>query len=297
MEYFAVILALSASFIWATASLVAFKPVKHFGTFEFVRIQLPTATILLVIVVTLMGTWQTINWSYWPNLLLSGFVGILLGDLTLHKCLQHGGPRRMQILFSLNAPMVTVLGYFFFSEALTHAEAVGFLLVLAGVITAIWLTPSEDGRNQLEAIHGSIWGVVFWGVAAALCQAIGLLAMKPVIESGVDPLAASAVRTGGSAFLILCTFLLPQFQSFNKFKGHSALTLQTVIAGWMGYVLAMSLLLFALRYSSTGIVAVMGSTVPIMMLPISWLVTGIRPPIVAWIAALIVVIGTAVIIN
>jgi len=297
MNGFAVILALLASLAWACASVFAFNPVKHFGTFNFVRIQLPTSALLLIIVVTGLGTWDTVDWSYWPYLLTSALIGILLGDLALMKCLQHGGPRRMHILFALNAPIVAVLGYVIFSEALSTKVTIGFVLILSGVIAAIWFTPTDNSDDSLEKLDGNIWMTVLWGLIAALCQAIGLLAMKPVFNANIDPLAGSAIRTSIGAALILLTFILPKYRSIPNLMNDMRVAGQTIFAGWLGYVVAMSLLLVALSLGKTGLVAVLGSTVPVMMILVIWITTKKMPSGMTWLSAMIVVSGTALIIQ
>ncbi len=73
MELFVVVFALSASLIWALASLVAYKPVQYFGTFEFVRIQLATSALVLVIIMMITGSWDTVLWKHSNALIISGF--------------------------------------------------------------------------------------------------------------------------------------------------------------------------------------------------------------------------------
>ncbi|NQU30292.1 MAG: DMT family transporter, partial [Anaerolineae bacterium] len=252
MHFFGILLGLSAAFTWATASLVSHKPVRHFGAFEFVRIQLPTSALLLCIIVTAMGTWNTVTWNQWDALVISGVVGILLGDLLMQKCMQHGGPRRMHILFAMNAPMAALLGYWLLGETLSLMDAVGGSLMLLGVCMAILFSKRVDSEHILEKVEGSLLGVILWGLGAALCQAIGLVAIKPAIVSGIDPLAASALRTGGSAVLILLLGLFPAWRFRSVVKAETGVFIQCVIAGWLGYVLAMSLMLIALKYYNTG---------------------------------------------
>lgn len=296
MPLFGILLGLSAAATWAVASLVAHRPVRHFGTFSFVQIQLPTSALLLALVVTVLGTWNTVSFDHVSAIVVSGFVGILLGDLFLHRCLELGGPRRMQVLFALNAPLAAMLGFFFLGETLPPAHAFGGALMLVGVIMAIVFVRSDDKENILEQVDGSLAMVVFWGLGAALCQAIGLVTVKPAIDGGADPLAVSAYRTAGSAVLIMAMGAFPMWRYQKVDAKNIGVFVQCVLAGWMGYVLAMSLLLVALRYYNSGVVAIMGSTVPVMLLPIMWIKTGKRPPLAAWVGAALVVAGSAVII-
>lgn len=296
MEVIGIILGLSAAITWAVASLVAHRPVTHFGTFSFVQIQLPTSALLLCIIVTFIDGWTSISFLHLNALIISGFVGILLGDLCLHKCLEIGGPRRMQVLFALNAPIAGVLGFLFLDEILSFKDLIAGLLMFSGVIMAIVFVSSNDEEDNFEQLRGSLWLVVFWGLSAALCQAVGLVAIKPVIDDGTSPLTASAFRTLGSAIIILSLAIHPRFRLKKISMDEIGVFVQCVVAGWMGYALAMSLLLIALIYHNTGIVAIMGATVPVVLLPIIWATTARRPPFLAWLGALLVVFGTSLII-
>jgi len=296
MQSLGIILGLSAAATWATASLIAHRPVRYFGTLSFVQIQLPTSALLLLVIASLLGTLSTISHDHILPIVISGFVGILLGDLFLHRCLELGGPRRMQILFAMNAPMAALLGFTFLGERMSFTDALGAALMLLGVIMAISFVRNENQDNSFEHLDVNLSVVVFWGLGAALCQAIGLVSLKPAIDAGADPIATSAYRTAGSALLIIGLGLFPRW----RFKPINATNLsafaQCVLAGWMGYVIAMSLMLLALQYYDSGIVAVMGSTVPVMLLPIMWIKTRKLPPLAAWLGAVFVVIGSTIIV-
>ncbi|OCC01281.1 hypothetical protein BA190_29665 [Labrys sp. WJW] len=288
----AILAALAASCTWACASLVSHAPARHLGAFAFARIQLPTSALLLVVIATMVGGWPTIEVGNWSIFLISGFVGILMGDIALFNCLRKGGPRRMQLLFALNAPLAAVLGYVWLSESLNFRSILGMVLVLGGVVIAILHNRKADTENDLDELRGSLFSVIAWGLLAALCQAIGLIAVKPILSAGANPFAVSALRTLAAAILILAAARLKERRQPSEAPAMRWVA-QTVIAGWLGYGLAMTLLLIALGRFETGIVATLGATVPVMMLPLIWIRTGRRPSMPAWVGALIVVAGTA----
>ena len=59
----------------------------------------------------------------------------------------------------------------------------------------------------------------------------------------------------------------------------------------------MTLILYALRYGDVGMVALLSSTTPIMVLPLLWLHTGSIPNKSAWVGAFLAVIGTGLIVG
>ena len=70
---------------------------------------------------------------------------------------------------------------------------------------------------------------------------------------------------------------------------------QSILSGFLGMALGMSLLLIALKYADAGIVATLSSTSPIMILFLIWLLTKKIPTIGAWIGTVLAIIGSGLI--
>ena len=73
------------------------------------------------------------------------------------------------------------------------------------------------------------------------------------------------------------------------------IVLQSIISGFLGMALGMSLLLIALQKADAGIVATLSSTSPIMILFLLWIFTKKIPTAPAWIGTLIAIFGTGLI--
>lgn len=297
MPVFAISAALGASFCWAAGGLLAHGPARALGAFEFTRIQLVACSALLALVVTLTGGWVSVDWVTWPFAALSALFGVLLGNLAMIACLRRGGPRRMELLMAANPPFAALMGYWFLGETLTLSVALGGAVTLAGVVLAIRHGSPATTRDPYEQVEGSLSGVILLGLAAAFCQAVGLIAIKPVMSAGADPLTASLLRTGAAALMITLIALWPARAFLAGAPLTPPLLVRTLIPGIMGYVLAVTLLLYALDNYHVGVVAVLGSTAPVMLLPLLWARTGSRPPWPAWAGAALVVTGSALLIN
>ena len=59
----------------------------------------------------------------------------------------------------------------------------------------------------------------------------------------------------------------------------------------------MTLFLYALQGSKTGIIATLSATSPVIILPLLWLRTGQRPSALSWCGAALAVIGLALIFT
>ena len=74
---------------------------------------------MLITYTTIINTWGTINLDYLNIIIISGIIGIFLGDTLLFIALQKIGPRRNNILFSLAAPFTVILNIFFLNEKMS----------------------------------------------------------------------------------------------------------------------------------------------------------------------------------
>lgn len=294
MAILALSAALGASFTWAAAGLIAHVPALRLGSFEFTRVQLISSSAILIALVTVAGGWATVDWGHWPGFAGSVLFGVLLSNLAMAACLRRGGPRRTQLLMAMNAPISAILGYWLLGETLSLSALVGAGLAFAGLCLAILYGRSD--KKGLEPVEGTLSGVILFGLAAAAFHAVGLIALKPVLLSGTDPLAASALRTGGGAFAISLIALWPAKSFEPLLKPDARLVAWTILPGVMGYVVAVSLLLYALANFNTGIAAVLGSLSPVLILPMIWLTSGASPRVEAWAGALLVVCGIALIV-
>ena len=288
-------IATSAAFCWAVASLISADVTRKIGGLAFNRLRLFFVSLMLISYTFYLDTWSTINNDFLFVILLSGIIGIFLGDTLLFIALQKIGPRRNNILFSLAAPFTVILNIIFLNEIMSLVNLIGCIIVFFGVVIAIAYGNSRDKNHRWELVEGNLYLGVIFGIGAALCQAIGLIMMKPILNMGADPIASASLRT-----LISCIFLaFTFFLNYEIFNTKTSLNLkiigQSILSGFLGMALGMSLLLIALQHADAGIVATLSSTSPIMILFLIWLVTKKMPTTGAWIGTVLAIIGSGLI--
>ena len=284
-----------AALCWAVASLISADVTRKIGGLAFNRLRLFFVSIMLIGYTFYLDTWNTINHEFLFTILFSGIIGIFLGDTLLFIALQKIGPRRNNILFSLAAPFTVILNIIFLNEIMSNINLIGCIIVFCGVVVAIAYGNSKDKNHRWEVVEGNIYLGVSFGIGAALCQAIGLIMMKPILTMGADPIASAALRTAISFVLLAFTFFL-NYKIFNTKTNLSfKIVGQSILSGFLGMALGMSLLLIALKYADAGIVATLSSTSPIMILFLIWLLTKKIPTIGAWIGTVLAIIGSGLI--
>ena len=188
-------IAILAALCWAVASLISADVTRSIGGLAFNRIRLLSVSIMLIGYTFYLDTWDTIKLEFLFIILLSGIVGIFLGDTLLFIALQKIGPRRNNILFSLAAPFTVVLNIIFLNEIMSVVNLMGCIIVFFGVVIAIAYGNSKDKNHRWEIVEGNIFIGIAFGILAALCQAIGLIMMKPILSMGADPIASASLRT------------------------------------------------------------------------------------------------------
>ncbi|WP_421216283.1 DMT family transporter [Aeromonas enteropelogenes] len=289
-------LALASASLWAVAALISVTPARHLGAFAYSRWRMFLVTLMLGTMSLFTGGWQTLSTSTLPLLALSGLVGIFIGDTALFACMNRLGPRRSGLLFSCHALFSALLGLWLFNEQLTGWRLLGALLVFSGVMLAILF--GRRSSSAWEQIRGSLAVGIGLGLTAALCQSVGAIIAKPVMMSGeVDAVSASGIRMG-SALLAHCALRLVHLPLAMPLKPVTPRILGMIaVNGFLAMALGMTLILVALREGEVGMVAILSSTTPVILLPLLWWYSGERPSAAAWGGALLATLGTALVLG
>ena len=289
--YLAEILALSAAVCIAMSGMLVSELRGRLPLLDLARLQMIVAFVMTGFASLVIGGWRTVELWQFGFLAISSLFGIVIASTTYLAAIYTAGPRNTALLFSLTAPFAVVLGYLFLGETLNPQQGVGIACVLAGIMLAI----GRRSSSNLKSGERMAWLGIALGVVTALGQAIGSLAARPAMASGVEPFTAMAVRSGIAAlFFVLLMFLpLPALKPVALIEKR-ALGF-AVGSAFFGVGLGMSLLMAALAHGSVGIVSTLSSMTPVVILPMVWARTGIVPPPLAWLGAGLAVIGTALI--
>ncbi|MDD5029258.1 MAG: DMT family transporter [Rhodoferax sp.] len=288
--------ALGAAACWAVGSVMSVTPSRHLGAFAFTRWRMAMVALMLWSVVAVQGSWATFDAHAWGIMAISGLVGIFIGDTALFSAINRLGPRRAGVLFATHAAFSAALGFALLGERMSAQAFVGAVLTLAGVMTAMALGRHKDETHAWELDRGHVGLGVALALVAALCQAVGSLIAKPVMAEQVDPVMASAVRVtiATAAHGVL---LLTGFAGARATQAPTARVLgQTALNGFIAMGIGMTLVLLALEKGDVGMVAILSSVSPILVLPLLWLQLRRAPAPGAWIGAALTVLGTGLIL-
>lgn len=284
--------AIGAAICWAVSSLLAADTAKQIGGLAFTRLRVAFAAIMLLVITLPSGLLGEIPLGAYPQLILSGVIGLALGDGALFIAFKRLGPRRAQILYTANAPFAVLLGMFFLGELPGIYDVLGMTIVLAGVVIAITWGKRRSQMHLWESVEGPLWIGIAFGLLSGLGQALGTLIVKPVLDEGVDPIGALTIRM--IAALLLLLVVSPAFPG-QAIKTTGKHLVYAASNAFLAIVVGVGLLMYAFSIGDIGIASVLSATTPVLVLPLIWLKTRERPAVMAWVGAVIAVVGLAMI--
>lgn len=287
--------ALGAALCWAVTGVLSAGPARVVGPFAFGLYRQGMVAAVLAALVLVGDRWGGMSHGAMLLLAASGFVGSFIGDTMLYLSLVRLGPRRTGALFALNAPVAALLGWAFLGEQLTPQGWGGVALCTAGVAVAVLGRPGRSGSHSFEAIRGTVWVGVAFGLLAAAGQALGSLIARPVMAAGADPLSASLIRivVSVSALALLMALPLKAVRPAGRLSPRHLV--QILASGIIAMVVGMTLFLYALQGAKVGIISTLSALSPVLILPVLWATTRARPSATSWTGALIATTGMALI--
>ncbi len=191
------ILALGAALSWTLAALFSHRPATAFGSLHFNRLRMIAAMVIMGAMLVLTGRPAQIPVEFWTSILLSSLTGIVLGDFLLFATMRRMGPRRTNVLFATNAVFAALLGWLVLGEGVGVTTWLAVVCGFLGVVLAVIYGKRRDLAHQWEVITPPLWIGVGLGLLAAICQAFGVIFIRPVMVAGVDPGGGCAGARGG----------------------------------------------------------------------------------------------------
>lgn len=278
MQTLGLVAATTASLFWAIA-VVLYRRVGR--VMPPVRLNCTKGLVASVFIGGyVLVDWLVLDhaqWSLSPGLLVlmavSGMIGIGVGDTFFFAGLNRLGARRMLLLFTINPVFTVVAAWLFLHESLTLWQIIGIGLTCSGVAWVIAERNTGKSDGHVDALG------VFFGLAAATCQATGLLLSRYVFDQGEMSAGASAwLRVLAGSVVLLVLFPLDRFlrnpggaaEVHPTPPSRTRATLMFAIAMMLGTVGGISLMQVSVKYAGElGVASTLLSTSPLFVLPIA----------------------------
>jgi len=278
--------ALGAALCWALGPVIAVKPVNAMGSVNFGRLRFVCAFVILIFIAGVSGRLSLVETKWAGYIAVSSLLGVIIGEVALFQAIKMLGARRGSILYALNAPFTAILAWLFFAEVISGQTLIGASLMFTGVVFAIL---TKSGGSDVQLTGRLMWLGVGVGIASALCQAAGSIAIKPALIAGVDPVNASVYRVG---FASLVSFLLAvAVKDLSAYRVSRELLGQTALSALVSTGLGATLMIVALSLTSAGLASILSSLSPVLILPIVYLFGQEKPRLLAWVGGILAYLG------
>ena len=187
-------------------------------------------------------------------LLMSGVIGIGVGDTLLFTALNILGAGLTGIVVCMYSPFIICLSLLFLGESMTILQVVGALTI----IIAILIATLKKERTRMS--RGNLFLAVLYGLLASAAMAIGIVIIKPILESSSILWVTEVRLFGGLVALGLILLLHPA----RKKILHSLISTKswtyTISGSLLGTYLAMIIWLGGMKYTQASIASALNQT-------------------------------------
>ncbi len=266
MPYIGEISALVTACLWSVSSFMFAFASARVGSVQVNINRIILAAIILFLVVVVSGIDYSLSSSQLQYLIISGIVGLVIGDSFLFKCYQLIGARLGMVLMSLVPAISAILAWIFLNEIITPLGIAGMFVTIFGVVIVVTDRAHgsiKNGLNKLGVLSG------FLGAAG---QASGLVLAKFAFAEGyINGFVASFTRLSSAGIIILIGgILLRRYRNpLKTYRNEIPALKATIAATVIAPVLGVTLSLVAIEFTKVGIASTLMALVPIIMLPIS----------------------------
>ena len=282
--------ALGTALCWAIAARLfrgtgnAFSPL----TMNFWKGLISIAILAVVIAVVQPNAYGT-NAVLW--LLLSGFIGIGIGDTCFFKALKSIGDSQAVLVAETLAPLFTALfAMAFIGEWITWQQWVGIAVVLLSVDMVI----KARKRNTTHVFATSGY---MYGVGAALYQAVGAVVSRDILGSGdIDAASAAFLRLVGGMIFVVPLIVITRSKWLPVLATNQRVWPAFVLATLLGTTAAIYLQMFAFAYAKAAVVQTLIATSALMSLGVAW-VMGEKATKATLIWSVIALVGVGILVS
>ena len=262
--------ALSGALLWAVASVLYRRAGEQIAPRELNLLKGLLGAALLALTAWALRTpfpaaqpWEI------GLLLLSGALGIGLGDTAYFQALNDLGARQALLIEVLAPPAAALIAWAALGETLGAAAWAGIALTVAGVAWVVTERGAKDPANAQRAHRARGIGA---GLVAALAQAGGAVLSRAALDgTQVSPLWSAVLRlaAGVAVLLIWLAAARRPLVGLRVEAGRGRLWATVVGAILLGTYLALWLQQVSLQRVPAGIAQTLFATSPLFVLPLA----------------------------
>ncbi|MDH7605164.1 MAG: DMT family transporter [Melioribacter sp.] len=260
------IAALITALLWSGTSIVFTEASVRVGSFYVNVARLIIAMFCLALTVLIFQIEINLSTSQILNLVLSGIIGLIIGDTFLFKAFQNIGARLSMLIMASVPGISAILAFIFLGEKISFTGIIGMLITILGIAIVV-LNRQEKPSSDYKIDYIGI----FYAFMGAVGQAVGLIFAKNAFnESDINGFVAAFIRISASVIFMypLFVFITKIKNPFSIFRNNKTALIYTLIGSVIGPFLGITFSLISVAHTKVGIASTLMSTVPIIMLPL-----------------------------
>ncbi len=292
MNFTGELISLGTALCW-TLTVVGFESAgKRVGSLSVNIIRLLFGFIFLGITLTVIsGSFIPTNISSeaWIWLMISGFIGLVIGDLFLFQAFVDLGGRLSLLIYSSTPIISAILGFIFFHESLSMLDMLGMSITLTAIGFVIMLNQNTENESHPHMKRGILFAFI-----GAIAQAIGLIFSKQGMGD-YNAFAATQIRVIAAiiGFVIYITYIRKWHVVTVAFEDRKAVGF-ILLGSIFGPFLGVSSSLLAMKYIEVGISTTIAQLNVIFIIPFSIILFKEKVNFKEIIAAVVALLGVAI---
>lgn len=251
------LLALLANVFFSSASMVFSIYARRFSPLWMNQFKVTVSVICFALACFYTG-WVSLPLPTVGFLLLSGLIGLCVGDILLFKAFTTLGAARSLVLFSFEPLLLGLYGWFFLRQGISNGQLGAVGCMIACLLVFVLERNKQTGHWDLRSF--------FWAFAGILLDSVGVMLTRTAYEisPGLESMQVNVIRCGGA----LLGFFLIQPRAQKQMWGdffvmkikEKALV---IIACICGTFISLSLYLAALKYAHVASLTAVSITGPV----------------------------------
>jgi hypothetical protein len=251
-------LAIGANLTYSTASMVFSVYAKRFSSMWINQVKVFTAFIAFLIAMFFANQLVSVSPSVIGLLILSGFIGLCLGDIFLFRAFTTLGPARSLVLYSFQPLMLGIYGYFFLNQFFTLNQTLAVVCMIICIFIFMLERNKTTGSWDLKSF--------IWAFLGITLDALGVMLTRQAYEqnAGLETFQVNVIRCIGAllGFLLISpkSYLIVAKDVWSLRKREISLLIGSAICGCF---ISLTLYLAALKYAHVGTLTAIAITGPV----------------------------------
>lgn len=251
-------LAIGANLAYSSSSMVFSLYAKRFSSMWINQVKVFTAFVAFIIAMIFSDQLVSIPTVVFGFLLLSGFVGLCLGDLFLFRAFTTLGPARSLVLYSFQPLMVGLYGYFFLKQLFSLNQTLAVLCMVICIFIFMLERNRATGTWDLRSF--------IWALLGITLDAFGVMLTREAYElcPNLETFQVNVIRCIGAlvGFLLISpkSYITVARDLYALRKREISLVIGAAICGCF---ISLTLYLAALKYAHVGTLTAISITGPV----------------------------------